>query len=280
MTIPSRPTPRWARAAPSGAARSGTDTSVAEAPFVRHVRIDPTADNGSYPFTVPVVAYLREGGGMEFSVPVTLLVGENGTGKSTLVEAIASATGFNPEGGSRSFRFATRASESSLGEALIVRWGHRPRSGFFLRAESYYNVATEIERLDQEPGSPPLLPAYGGVSPHERSHGESFLDLITYRFGGSGLYLLDEPEAALSARGAMALLARMVDLVAEGSQFIVATHSPILLALPGARILEIDDDGSIETVDYATASPVRLMREFLAAPDRLLGHLLDADESL
>jgi len=110
------------------------------------------------------------------------LVGDNGTGKSTLVEGIAVAAGFNAEGGSRSFRFATRATESSLGDQLVLRRGIRkPRNGFFLRAESYYNVASEIERLDRDPGSPPLLPAYGGISPHERSPGQSFLDLVTHR---------------------------------------------------------------------------------------------------
>jgi predicted ATPase len=188
------------------------------------------------------------------------------------------AAGFNPEGGSQNFLFATRASESSLGDHLILTWGSpRPRTGFFLRAESYYNVASEIERLDQDPGSPPLLPAYGGRSPHERSHGESFLDLVTHRFGPNGLYLLDEPEAALSVSGCLALLARMHDLVADGCQLIVATHSPILLALPGATILEIADDGSIEPVDYDQALPVLLTRGFLNAPDRYLRHLLNAE---
>ena len=133
---------------------------------------------------------------------------------------------------------------------------------------------SEIERLDRDPGSPPLLPAYGGISPHERSHGQSFLDLVTHRFGPGGLYLLDEPEAALSPRGCMALVARIAELVAQGSQFVVATHSPILLAVPGARILQIDGDGEIERVGYDDAEPVTLTRGFLARPDRFLRHLL------
>lgn len=245
--------------------------------FLRHVRLETGADTGRYPFTLPVVTWLRDSGGLDLSAPVTFLVGENGTGKSTLVEATAVAAGFNPEGGSRSFRFTTRASESSLGEHLVLRWGRKPRTGFFLRAESYYNVASEIERLDQDPGSPPLLPAYGGTSPHERSHGESFLDLVTHRFGPGGLYLLDEPEAALSVRGCLALLARLSELATQGSQILVATHSPILLALPGARIVEIDEDGTAETVDYDQALPVRLTRDFLAAPEKFLHHLLDED---
>lgn len=206
-------------------------------------------------------------------------MGENGTGKSTLIEAIAVAAGFNPEGGSQNFRFASRASESSLGEHLVLSWGTRkPRTRFFLRAESYYNVATEIERLDRDPGSPPLLPVYGGVSPHERSHGESFLDLVVHRFGPEGLYLLDEPEAALSVRGCLALLARMVELTEQGCQLLVATHSPILLALPGATILELADDGEVAQVEYDHALPVRLTREFLARPELYLRHLLDSGE--
>lgn len=159
---------------------------------------------------------------------VTFLVGENGCGKSTLVEGIAVAGGFNAEGGSRSFRFATRSSESTLGGALrLGRAPGRERSSFFLRAESYYNVATEIERLDAEPGAGELImKEFGGVSPHARSHGESFLDVLTHRFRPRGFYLLDEPEAALSTRGCLAALARIHELCRQGSQFLIATHSP------------------------------------------------------
>ncbi|GAA5170778.1 AAA family ATPase [Pseudonocardia eucalypti] len=247
--------------------------------FVRRVQL-PLAEvaTGRYPFTLPVVAGLAAWpSGLPLPPGVTFLVGENGSGKSTLVEAMAVACGFNAEGGSQSFRFATRASESSLGDHLRLTWGVRkPRGGFFLRAESYYNVATEIERLDREPGGS-LLDAYGGISPHERSHGESFLDLVTHRFRPGGLYLLDEPEAALSVRGCLAVLARMVELAGGGSQFVVATHSPVLLALPGATIYQIDEDGGIAAVDYDQALPVRLTREFLNAPDRYLRHLLSQD---
>jgi len=135
-------------------------------------------------------------------------------------------------------------------------------------------VATEVDRLDKA-GGPPLLPAYGGRSLHERSHGESFLDLVVHRFGPNGLYVLDEPEAALSVRGCLAMVARINELLAQGSQFLVATHSPILLSVPGARILQIDDTGRIERVTYDDADPVSLTRSFLNEPDLFLRHLLD-----
>lgn len=254
-------------------------TAARPAQFVRGVRLPVEADTGRYPFTLPAVAWLAASGeGLRLPAGVTFLVGENGTGKSTLIEAIAVAAGFNPEGGSQNFRFATRATESSLGDSLVLTWGlAKPRTGFFLRAESYYNVASEIERLDREPG-PPLLPAYGGTSPHERSHGESFVDLIAHRFGPGGLYLLDEPEAALSVRGCMAVLARLAELAGQGCQIVVATHSPILLALPGATIYEIAEDGAIERVGYDEALPVRQTRDFLAEPQRFLRYLLADDE--
>ncbi|MGH3950150.1 MAG: AAA family ATPase [Pseudonocardiaceae bacterium] len=254
-------------------------TTAAPARFVRRVRLPAEASTGRYPFTLPALRWLAtRAEGLELPGGVTFLVGENGTGKSTLIEALAVAAGFNPEGGSQNFRFATRASESSLGDQLVLTWGTtKPRTGFFLRAESYYNVASEIERLDAESG-PPLLPAYGGISPHERSHGESFVDLVTHRFWPGGLFLLDEPEAALSVRGCMAVLARLAELAGQGCQIVVATHSPILLALPGAAIYEIGEDGAIEPVDYDQARPVGLTREFLAAPDRFLRHLLAADD--
>jgi predicted ATPase len=239
--------------------------------FLRWVELDESdADLSRYPFTLPVVAGLRAAGRLELDPAVTFLSGDNGTGKSTLVEGIAVAAGFNPEGGSTNFRFSTRASESALGGHLqLVRGIGKPRTGFFLRAESFYNVATEIERLGIS------LDAYGGRSLHERSHGESFLDLAVHRFQPRGLYLLDEPEAALSVQGCMAMLTRIRDLADAGSQFVVATHSPVLLAVPGARILDIDAAGAIAVVSYDEAQPVALTRSFLANPKRYLHYLLD-----
>ncbi len=241
--------------------------------FIEEVRIEPEPDAAGYPYSMPVVAGLVGGAGLALNPGATFLVGENGSGKSTLIEAIAMAAGFNPEGGSPNFHFGTRSSESDLGRYVVLRRGHpNPRTGYFLRAESFYNVATEIEMIGRESGQS-LLDSYGGVSLHERSHGESFLALVMNRFGPNGLYVLDEPEAALSVRGCMALIARMIDLVAQNCQFVVATHSPILLALPGATILEIDDEGGIAPTGYDDALPVQITREFCAAPDRYLRYL-------
>jgi predicted ATPase len=239
--------------------------------FLRWVELDDAAPRRGYPYSLPVVAALRTAGRWDLDPAVTFLIGDNGTGKSTLVEAVAVAAGFNPEGGSVHFRFATRPTESELGQHLrLVRGVRKPRSGFFLRAESFYNVATEVDQLGE-------LDPYGGRSLHERSHGESLLALAVHRFGPRGLYLLDEPESALSVHGCLALLVRMVDLVKAGSQFIVATHSPILLSYPGAAIWQIAGDGAMRRVDYDDADPVRMHRDFLADPGRYLHHLLRDD---
>ncbi len=201
---------------------------------------------------------------------MTLFAGENGSGKSTLVEAIAVAAGFNAEGGSRSVTVSTRASHSDLHKHLrLVRGTRRPRTGFFLRAESFFNVATYIEELRD----PEMMAAvYGGVPLHERSHGESFIALVQHRFGPKGLYILDEPEAALSLRGNLALMRRMHDLVAEGSQFIVSTHSPILLGFPDAKIYVLSGEGITETA-YEKTEVVELTRSFLDGREQFLHHL-------
>jgi predicted ATPase len=240
--------------------------------YLRWVEIDFAAPVDEYPYALPAIAALRAGGRWDLDPAVTFLVGDNGSGKSTLVEAIAVATGFNPEGGSVNFRFSTRASESPLGENLrIVKGVRKPQTGFFLRAETFYNVATEIEAL----GADLIESSYGGRSLHERSHGESFLALAVHRFGPNGLYLLDEPESALSVQGCLALLRRMVELVAAGGQFVVATHSPVLLAYPGATIWQIEASGELQRVAYDDVELVRLHRGFLADPGRYLHHLLD-----
>lgn len=182
--------------------------------FINGIRLKreavPSFD--AYPFSLPAIMGLSR---LQLRAPVTIFVGENGSGKSTLLEAIASAWGFNPEGGTLNFTFATRSSHSHLHEFIVLERGiKRPKDGFFLRAESFYNVATEIERLDSGGGlGRPIIDAYGGKSLHEQSHGESFMTLALERFGGRGLYILDEPEAALSPTRQLALLVRLRDLV-------------------------------------------------------------------
>jgi predicted ATPase len=229
-----------------------------------------------YPFVLPVIAALDR---LAFQRPVTFLIGENGSGKSTLIEAIAVALGFNAEGGSRNFRFGTRSSHSELHEHLrTVRGVARPRDGFFLRAESYFNVATEIEHLDADPrGGPPIGPAYGPRALHEQSHGESFLALVQHRFRGNGLYLLDEPEAALSPMRQLALLALLHSLVQAHSQFVIATHSPILLAYPGATIYECAP-GGLRQLAYEETEHFRITRDFLNRYPAMLETLLADDE--
>lgn len=225
-----------------------------------------------YPYCLPVVRNLSK---IDFHPNVTFIVGENGTGKSTLLEAIAVACGFNPEGGTRNFNFSTRASHSPLHDVLVLSKGiKRPRDGFFLRAESFFNVATEIERLDSEPApAPPIIDSYGGRSLHEQSHGESFFALVTKRFGGDGLYLLDEPEAALSPSRQLALLVRLHQLVKARSQFIIATHSPILMAYPQSAIFVLTEQ-AITRVKYTDTEHYAVTREFLNKHETMLKDLL------
>jgi len=226
-----------------------------------------------YPFCLPAVKSLEQ---IDMHPQVTFFVGENGSGKSTLLEAIAVSLGFNAEGGSKNFNFSTRRSHSELhGYLRIAKGIRRPRTGFFLRAESFFNVATEIENLDAEPSlGPPVIGSYGGRSLHEQSHGESFLALMTERFGGQGLYILDEPEAALSPQRQLAVLSRLHDLVLDDSQFIIATHSPILMAYPQARIYQCGADG-ITQVAYEDTEHYQVTRDFLANPARMLDRLMD-----
>jgi predicted ATPase len=208
-----------------------------------------------YPFSLPVVRSLEQ---VDLHPKMTYFIGENGSGKSTLLEAVAVSLGFNAEGGSKNFSFGTRRSHSELHRFLRVAKGYRrPRTGYFLRAESFFNVATEIERLDKEPSyGPPIIDSYGGRSLHEQSHGESFLVLMNERFSGEGLYILDEPEAALSPQRQLAVLSRMHDLVQDGSQFIIATHSPILMAYPDASIYQCNQYGFHELLKKAQVAEV------------------------
>jgi predicted ATPase len=187
-----------------------------------------------------------------------------------LLEAIAVSFGFNAEGGSRNFRFGTRESHSELYKFLRIAKGvPRPTDGFFLRAESFYNVATMVEELG-------VGASYGDRSLHEQSHGESFLALMVNRFHGEGLYLLDEPEAALSPSRQLSVITRIHDLVQQRSQFIIATHSPIIMAYPDAHIYSFSTSG-IERIPYKDTEHFRVTRDFLANPQRMLRHLMAPD---
>lgn len=240
--------------------------------YLTSVRLRRELPENTYLRRLGPVRYLMDGNALEFDRPVTFLVGENGTGKSTLLEAIAVACGFNPEGGTRNFTFSTRATHSCLGEYLTPARRRYPRDGFFLRAESFYNVATNIDELDQE--VPGLLGSYGGKSLHHQSHGESFLALVQNRFGREGLYLLDEPEAALSPGRLLTLMAEMDALVKADAQFVIATHSPILMAFPGARIYLLDGEG-LRPADYRETEHYQLTKQFLENPERMLHYLLN-----
>ena len=228
----------------------------------------------SYPLCLPAIRGLSNK--LEFHEAVTFIVGENGSGKSTLLEALAVSQGFNPEGGTKNFNFSTRSSHSNLSHYLrIAKAIKRPKTGYFLRAESFYNVATEIERLDDEPSfGPPLIDSYGGVSLHEQSHGESFFALMQHRFGENGLYILDEPEAALSPNRQMAMITILHQLVKQGCQFIIATHSPILLSYPNAAIYEIREAGLVE-VDYEETDTYSVTKHYLNNHQAMLDILLE-----
>ena len=232
--------------------------------FLRTIGLRDDAPTAGYPYALPAVRGLDR---LALS-GVTVLAGDNGTGKSTIVEALAVACGFNAEGGGRNLRFETHATHSTLSTHLELRWAKRPSWGWFLRAETFYGMASHIANDD---GPCPLREIFPEL--HARSHGQSFLELIDSRFMDRGLYLMDEPESALSIQGQLQLLRIIHDAVRAGSQFVVATHSPLLMSLPGALIYELSDEG-IAPVDYDDVRAVALWRTFLAAPERMLDRLL------
>jgi predicted ATPase len=237
--------------------------------FLKAVKLkrDRVPSFKEYPFSIPAIRDMDE---IALTSPVTFFIGENGTGKSTLLEAIAVAAGFNAEGGSRNFRFATRASHSPLHEHLrLIRSGARPKDGYFLRAESFYNVATAAEGYG-------VNHSYGGESLHAQSHGESFMALVLHRLNGHGLYLFDEPEAALSPTRQLSLMVAMHGLVERGSQFLIATHSPILLGYPEAEILQFGP-GAIAPVAYRETEHYVVTRAFLERPEKMLRELMGPD---
>ncbi len=237
--------------------------------FIKSIRIDwNEVPEDSY---VRDIEAIRSINALEFESPVTFFAGENGSGKSTLLEAVAIAAGFNPEGGTRANSFSTYDSHSELCRAIrLTKSFRRARGGYFLRAESFYNVASmEAEANKLMGGRPQHL--------HERSHGESFLYIAQNLFGANGLYLLDEPEAALSPQRQLALLVQIDRCVKAGAQFIIATHSPIILGYPNASILSFDG-GRIHPCEYEDTESVSIMRLFLSDRGRILYDLLSADE--
>jgi predicted ATPase len=243
--------------------------------YVREVKLrrERIASFDQYPFSLPGVRNLHS---LDLHPAVTFIVGENGSGKSTLLEAMAVAWGFNPEGGTRNFQFQTRASHSPLHQYLLLVKGiKRPKDGFFLRAESFFNLGTDIERMDAEPApAPPVINSYGGRSLHEQSHGESFFALLTKRFGGNGFYILDEPEAALSPSRQLAMMSRIHQLVQKRSQFVIATHSPILMAYPNAWLYQITTEGLVR-IEYQQTEHYIVAKRFLSNTEAELQRLLD-----
>lgn len=240
--------------------------SYLQSQLIRTVFIDwEKIDRESYLRNIPALRGLES---LSFTRPVTFFVGENGSGKSTLLEAIAIACGFNPEGGTRNYSFSTYDSHSELCGAMRLSRGVRKAGwGYFLRAESFYNVATKEEEYSRGPGGRPQ-------HFHEKSHGESFLSLAQNSFRGGGLYLLDEPEAALSPQRQLTLLVEIDRCARKGAQFIIATHSPILLGLPGAEILSIDD-GQIHPVSYEETESYQVTALFINNRQQILNRLLE-----
>ena len=218
----------------------------------------------SYLWTIPAIAGVER---VDFERPVTCFVGENGSGKSTLLEAMAVSYGFNPEGGTKNYSFSTFDSHSELCDSLrLIRGPRKARCGYFLRAESFYNVATAEAAYSQSGGTPQHL--------HEKSHGESFLATVQNNFRGGGVYLLDEPEAALSPQRQLTLLREIHTCAQTGAQFFIVTHSPILLGLPGAAILSFDD-GPIHPIAYEETDSYQITSLFLSDRQRILRSLLE-----
>ncbi|WP_318477785.1 AAA family ATPase [Photobacterium leiognathi] len=242
-----------------------------EKPYLREIELKrEKIDNyDQFPFSIPAIKELDF---IEFHPDVTFFVGENGAGKSTLIEAIAVAMGLNAEGGNKNTGFATEQTHSELDRYIkTVKSFKRPKDYYFLRAESFYNVATYLNQL-----MPPPLQGYGGQSLHHQSHGESFMAMISNKLRGNGLYIMDEPEAALSPARQMAALSEIHRLVEDGSQFIIATHSPILLAYPRAKIYQFSDSGIYETA-YEDTEHYEITRNFLNRHQQMMKILMDEE---
>ena len=240
------------------------------------IKWNEVEDRKCYPFCLTAIANINR---LDLRANVTIFVGENGAGKSTLLEALAVAMGCSAEGGSRNFRFSTMDTHTSLHNYLRIAKDSKPiRDVFFYRAETYYNFASEMKKLDAEPSfDPQIRNAYGGKELHELSHGQSVIQLFRHRFRSNGVYIMDEPEAALSPRKQLEVIVHVQRLAAAGAQFVIATHSPILMAIPGAKVYEVQDDGLAET-DYDSLDQVAIYKRVLNDPTRFV-QSLTADET-
>lgn len=241
--------------------------NLQEKPYLREIQLkhDKVVDHASYPFSIPAISDFTS---LDFHPDVTFFIGENGAGKSTLIEAIAIAMGFNAEGGTKQSTFATKRTHSSLHSHLkTIKSFKYPKDGYFLRAESFYNLAT----LMDETG---YLGMYGGKSLHQQSHGESFMATLTNKLQGNGFYIMDEPEAALSPAPQMAAVAAIHQLVQENSQFIIATHSPILLAYPRSKIYYFSIEG-IREIAYEDTEHYAITKEFLNNHKKMMEILME-----
>ncbi|RZU41960.1 AAA family ATPase [Edaphobacter modestus] len=245
---------------------------------------DRVEDWNTYPFSVPTIASLTE---IDITSRVIFFAGENGTGKSTLLEAIAAHYGFGPEGGNRNIHHDTTEhnhSTDTLVRALRLSFDRRTGAGFFLRAESFFNTASHLDQLDSEVYSFPVYPVlsgYGDRSLHSRSHGETFFTLLKHKFHRNGLFLLDEPEAALSPQRQLAFLVLMHDTLRQykDAQFIISTHSPVLLGYPEAQILSFDSS-PLRWIDYEETAPLQIVRYFLNNREDFLKELFAEPLSL
>lgn len=245
--------------------------------FIKEIKINWNKINkDSYLRNIPSLQHLNS---LCFNKNVTFFAGENGSGKSTLLEAIAVAYGFNAEGGTKNYRFSTYESHSELHNAItVVKGSRKPWRNYFLRAESFYNVASKAEEYRDGECLEVYYSKYGGKSLHQQSHGESFMNLIQANFSDNGIYILDEPEAALSPQRQITMLMEIYKLSKNGAQFIIASHSPILLGLPGAEILSFDS-GKLHSCDYLETESYQLTEMFINNREYFLEHLLSDEES-
>lgn len=235
--------------------------------FVRSAEIlwQEVPDADAYPFDIPAIASLDA---IRFGKGFTFFCGENGTGKSTLLEAIAIAFGFNPEGGSRNYTFSTKPTHSPLHDFIrLDRSLYRPLDGYFVRSDTLFNLISATDELEDD------RRYYGGTSLHARSHGEGIMTLITRRFGPQGFYLLDEPETGLSQSGQIALACELARLRDAGCQLIVATHSPILLSLPDAAVYQFEDE--VRAIDARESFEWIMMRRFMDDPEAAMRPFLE-----